>query len=279
MMPKPAKLILLDVNSFIYRAFYTLPKVRNSFGYFTHAIDSFLEVLSYLMEKENPTYLLAVFDSPAPTLRNMIYSDYKSHRQKTPYGLEEQILPIKEILAARKIKVVSASKGFEADDIIGAYCHQTTAEGIESLIVTGDTDVLQLVSDKLKVALIRKGVTTVDIFDTEKVKEEYGLLPEQIVDFKALKGNSSDNIPGVPGIGEKKATKLLQKFGTLDEVLENTTLKNLKLYREQALLSRELVAIYSQVPLDVHLPDCERKPYDMPRLRGEKKQFQNPGIN
>ena len=250
-------MILLDVNSFVYRAFYALPKVRNSWGYYTHVVNSFTKVLSHLLEKENPTYIFAVFDSPAPTLRNMIYPGYKSHRKKTPHGLGEQIPPIKEILAARKIRVVSAGKGFEADDIIGTYCRQATAMGIESLIVTGDTDVLQLVSDKVKVALIRKGVTTVDVFNIEKVKEEYGLLPEQIVDFKALKGNSSDNIPGVPGIGEKKAIKLLQRFVTLDKVLKNTTLENLKLYREQALLSRELVALYSQVPLDFHLPDCE----------------------
>ncbi len=272
-MPEDNRIILLDANSLIYRAFYALPLLKNSRGQYTNAVYGFMNMLFNLLEKENPAYLLAAFDLPTPTFRHKVYPDYKGHRQKTPDELGEQIPLIKEILAEMQIKVIEQA-GFEADDIIGTCCRQATDAGIDSLIVTGDTDALQLVSDKVKVALTRKGITNVDTFDPERVKEKYGLSPEQIIDFKALKGDSSDNIPGVPGIGDKTATKLLQKFVTLDEVLENTAAlpgkkvpENLRVYREQALMSRELATICCQVPLDLHLPDCKRKTYDTSRLK------------
>ncbi len=272
-MSEDNRMILLDANSLIYRAFYALPLLKNSRGQYTNAVYGFMNMLFNLLEKEEPAYLLAAFDLPAPTFRHQVYPDYKAHRQKTPDELGEQILLIKEILAAMQIKVIEKA-GFEADDIIGTCCRQATAAGIDSLIVTGDADALQLISEKVKVALTKKGITNIDIFDSARVKEKYGLLPEQIIDFKALKGDSSDNIPGVPGIGDKTATKLLQKFVTLDEVLENTAAlpgkkvpENLRLYREQALLSRELATICCHVPLDLHLSDYKRKTYDISRLK------------
>ncbi len=272
-MPEDKRMILLDANSLIYRAFYALPLLKNSRGQYTNAVYGFMNMLFNLLEKEDPAYLVAAFDLPTPTFRHKVYPDYKGHRKKTPDELGEQIPLIKEILAAMRIRVIEQA-GFEADDIIGTCCRQATVAGIDSLIVTGDTDALQLVSDKVKVALTRKGITNVDTFDPAAVKEKYGLSPEQIIDFKALQGDSSDNIPGVPGIGKKTATKLLQKFITLDEVLENTAAlpgkkvpENLRVYREQALMSRELATICCQVPLHLDLPDCKRKPYDTSRLK------------
>lgn len=212
------KLLLIDGNSIAFRAFYALPLLHNEKGIYTNAVYGFTNMLLKVLEEQQPTHALVAFDAGKTTFRHDTYREYKGGRQKTPPELSEQIPYIQEVLDALGISRYEKEL-YEADDIIGTLAKQAAAKkGWEVVIVTGDRDLLQLVDERVRVLLTKKGISDTDVYNQEKVQERYGFTSEKIVDMKGLMGDSSDNIPGVPGIGEKTAIKLLKQFGTLENV-------------------------------------------------------------
>ncbi|MGY4689247.1 DNA polymerase I [Salibacterium sp. K-3] len=262
------KLVLIDGNSIAYRAFFALPLLNNDKGVYTNAVYGFTTMLLKILEEEDPTHLLVAFDAGKTTFRHETYGEYKSGRQKTPTELSEQLPVIREMLDAFRISYTE-KENYEADDIIGTLSRQAEEKGWIVKIFSGDKDLLQLVSDKTTVALTKKGITNVETYDTEAIEEKYGFVPERIVDMKGLMGDSSDNIPGVPGIGEKTALKLLGEYGSVERVLASIDQisgkkmkERLEENREQAQMSRELAVIYRDTPLDVTLESLKRGNYD-----------------
>ncbi len=259
------KMLLIDGNSLLHRAFHALPPLRTSKGVHTNAVYGFLNMLFRILQEENPDYVTVAFDKKGPTFRHDEYAAYKATRPKTPDELIGQFDILKEILKALNINFIEAD-GFEADDILGTISKKGEQEGIFSIIVTGDKDALQLVSSNTNVLLTKKGISEMETYDTEKVKSRYGIHPEAVADMKGLMGDKSDNIPGVPGVGEKTAAKLIQEFKTLDNVLKNTdklkgkVRENLEKYAEQAEASKYLATIVRDVPLEFNPDDivyCE----------------------
>lgn len=266
------KFLILDGHSLAYRAFFALPLgLKTKKGLHVNAILGFTNMLLRLLKDESPDYFVATFDYPAPTFRHRSYSDYKATREKTPEEMKEQMPLIKEILKAFNI-AISEVEGYEADDLIGTFAVQGEKAGLVPFIVTADADAFQLLSSRVKILITRKGITQLEEFSMEKMQENYGLLPRQWVDFKALKGDSSDNIPGVPGIGEKRALQLLKEYGTLEQVLGHSNDipgkvgENLSIYAGQALLSKDLATIKNDVPVNLHLEECRYKKADWESL-------------
>ncbi|MNK21601.1 DNA polymerase I [compost metagenome] len=253
------KLILIDGNSIIYRAFFAMPPLTNSSGMHTNAVYGFTNMLLRLIQEEQPTHIMVAFDAGKETFRHEGYQEYKGGREKTPPELSEQFPLLKELLDSFGITRFEL-KGYEADDIIGTVSRQADESGRQVIVVTGDKDMLQLVSENVKVSLTRKGVSEVEPYGVEEIQERYGLTPAQIVDLKGLMGDTSDNIPGVPGIGEKTALKLLHQFGSVEEVLARTDelkgkqKENLINHAEDARMSKRLATIFREVPLE-HLWD------------------------
>jgi DNA polymerase I len=263
------KLIIIDANAVVHRAFHALPPLSTKKGELVNAIYGFLLVFFKAIKEFEPDYIVAAFDYPAPTFRHKKYRLYKAKREKAPQELYDQIPRIKEVLQAFNVKVLE-KQGFEADDIIGTVAKQAEkrqiSPAIETIILTGDLDALQLVDKNTKVYALRKGVKDTILYDENKVKEKMsGLAPSQVVDYKALRGDPSDNIPGVTGIGEKTAVDLLLKFKSLDNIyqeLRNNTAEinervkeKLKNQKDQAMVSRMLAEINKDVPLDFNLED------------------------
>ncbi|MDD9265817.1 DNA polymerase I [Paenibacillus sp. GCM10023248] len=249
------KLIIIDGNSIANRAFYALPLLSNSSGLHTNAVYGFTTMLLKLIEEEKPTHFLVAFDAGKITFRHKEYTEYKGGRAKTPSELSEQFPLIKELLKAFKIPQFELS-GYEADDIIGTLTKAADARGEKVLLVSGDKDMLQLASDHVTVAITRKGITEVELYDPAGIQEKYGLTPAQIIDLKGLMGDTSDNIPGIPGVGEKTALKMLHEFGTVEEVLANTASLKGKMkekveeHAKDALMSKELATIFREVPME-----------------------------
>ncbi len=271
-MSRNEKFLIIDGSSLAYRAFYALPLLQNRRGEHTNAVYGFTTMLLSILEKEKPRYAAVVFDLAAPTFRHELYAEYKAHREETPSELGEQISRIKEVLHSFGIPVFE-KEGYEADDIIGSLVRQCGASGVEILLLTGDNDLLQLVREGTRVALVRRGISDIKEYREDNLQEELGLTSEQLVDYRSLKGDPSDNIPGVPGIGEKTAKKLLREYGNLEAILESAEelgdrlQRNLSLYREQALLSRELSRIRSDMEIEFELDHCSYTP-DYGELRG-----------
>lgn len=270
-MSKP-RLFLLDGHSLAFRAFFALPLLSTANGRYTNATHGFAMMLTRLLEDNEPAYMAVAFDKGRPTERLKKYAAYKGTRDKTPTEMAEQIPYIKEILAAYNIPMLEL-EGHEADDIIGTLAQQASGAGLETIIVTGDRDTLQLVSPTVSVWLTRRGITDVEIYDEAAVKERYELTPLQLIDLKALMGDSSDNIPGVPGIGEKTGIKLLKEANTLDALLAHPeaysskkTLERLRTYHDQALLSRDLGTIVCDLPLPLGIDDLKRQSADWQQL-------------
>ncbi len=254
-------LVLIDGNSILYRAFFALPLLQNSKGVYTNAIYGFAQMLMKVLDEEKPTHILVAFDASKETFRHDTYKEYKGGRQKTPPELSEQIPYVHALLDAFQISRYELNR-YEADDIIGTLSKQAEEQGWEVKIISGDKDLLQLVSDRVTVALTRKGITDVDTYDPEALKEKYGLEPDQIIDMKSLMGDSSDNIPGVPGVGEKTAIKLLKQFGSLenvmnslDEISGKKLKENLETNRDLAFISKELATINRNSPIEISLED------------------------
>lgn len=257
------KLVLIDGNSIAYRAFFALPLLNNDKGVYTNAVYGFTMMLMRILEEEQPTHMLVAFDAGKTTFRHETFSEYKGGRQKTPPELSEQFPFIRELLDAYGITRYEL-ENYEADDIIGTLSLQAENEGFEVKIISGDKDLTQLSSEKTTVSITRKGITDVEEYTPLHIQEKYGLTPLQIIEMKGLMGDSSDNIPGVPGVGEKTAIKLLKEFATVENILnsiDKISGKKLKEklteFKDQALMSRELATIMRTAPIEVQLDDIQ----------------------
>lgn len=257
------KLLLVDGNSLVNRAFFALPSLTNSAGIPTGAVHGFLTMLFSILRTGGHDHLIVAFDAKAKTFRHTQYPEYKGTRKGMPEELAVQMPVLKEILDALGIHHLE-KKGYEADDLIGTLAKRGKEEGYSSLILTGDKDLLQLVEEGVQVAIPKKGVSDLRIYDAKAVEEDWGVLPEQVIDYKGLRGDTSDNIPGVKGIGEKGARKLLAEGRHLEDVYaelsdkpKNRTEKLLLEGREMAFLSRELATILCEVPMETFpLENC-----------------------
>ncbi len=254
----PQKLIIIDGSSLVHRAFHALPLLRTAGGLYTNAVYGFTTMLVKLLTDYKPDLLAVAFDKGRVTFRTDTYQQYKAQRQATPGELSEQFPLIRELLGAFGIATLE-EQGFEADDILGTLAAKAVKQGCEVLIVTGDRDALQLIGPGTTVLLTRKGISEMEVMDLAALKEKYGLTPAQFIDMKGLMGDTSDNIPGVPGIGEKTAMKLLAQFGSMENVLANVDSvagkklqENLRQYAEQAVLSKHLATIVCDMPLDFY---------------------------
>lgn len=267
------KFIIIDGSSLMYRAFFALPLLTSSEGIYTNAIMGFSNMLGKILTDYKPDCIAVAFDKSRKTFRTDMYEEYKGQREKTPDELKSQIPLLQEFLEALGIAFIEKDN-YEADDIIGTLAKKSAAKGYEALIVTGDKDALQLIAPQIKVMLTKRGIMDMQVFDEAAFEEKYaGLKPQKLIDIKALMGDSSDNIPGVPGIGEKTALKLLTQFGDLENLLgniENVSGKKLKEKLEQnqdlARLSYKLATICCEVDVDF-IPDEYRLSPDIMKLQ------------
>ncbi|MDI3507994.1 MAG: polymerase [Clostridiales bacterium] len=267
------KIMLIDGNSLLNRAFYALPMFTNAEGQYTNGVYGFLTMLYKVMEQEKPTHIAVAFDRRAPTFRHEQYDGYKAKRTGMPDEMASQLPVLKEVLTAMNIRIFEMD-GYEADDILGTLANIAHQKGMEVVLVTGDRDVLQLVKPDVKVIITKRGITDVEVYDEQAITERYGIKPEQLIDVKGLMGDASDNIPGVPGIGEKTALRLIKQFGSLECVLEHIDevsgdklKKLLTEYREQAIMSKQLGSIQCCVPIDDDLDKCRCKGPDAVKLK------------
>lgn len=268
------RLLILDSNSLLNRAFFAIPELTTSEGIHTNAIYGFMNMLLKMKADLNPDYIVAAFDKKAPTFRHKEYADYKAGRKKMAPELAEQFPLVKELLDLMSITKYEID-GFEADDIIGSLAKYAEKNNIEVYIVTGDKDALQLASENINVLITKKGVSEVAKYDYKAFVEEFSVTPTQFIDVKGLMGDKSDNIPGVPGVGEKTAYKLIQEYGSIEEVLNNIDnisgkklKENLENFREQAIFSKKLATIMTEVPIEFDLDDIKNQEnYDIEKLK------------
>ena len=276
-MEKP-RLVLFDGNAIVHRAFHaferTKPLTVRKTGEVVSAVYGFALMLLKTISELKPTHYAIAFDRPAPTFRHKLFDDYKAHRAETPEELLSQMGRVKELVAAFHIPVYEID-GYEADDVLGTLSHQASQQDIETVIVTGDADTMQLVSPKVKVLYPKPGgpFSNTILYDEAAVQQKYGISPPQIVDFKALKGDPSDNIPGVSGIGDKTATRLIQQFGTVEEIyrhLDDITPpklhETLRANESVARQSKTLATIVTQTPVTLDLDSCRVSHYDRRRV-------------
>jgi DNA polymerase-1 len=279
------KLLVIDGNSIVNRAFYAIRILSTKDGQFTNGIYGFMNILIRLCEECNPDHVAVAFDLKAPTFRHEMYSEYKAGRKGMPDELRSQMPILKNLLTLLGYTVVE-KEGFEADDILGTL--SATCKGEDKcFIATGDRDSLQLISDNTSVLLastkMGKAVTTV--YDKEKLKEEYGVEPKGMIEIKALMGDSSDNIPGVAGVGQKTAGDLIRNYGSIDYIYENLDSLEIKegvrnklaVGKEMAFLSRELGSICKTAPINENISDYatkQRQDGDLARLMTKLEFFQ-----
>jgi DNA polymerase-1 len=266
-----SKFLVIDGSSLMYRAYYALPMLTTSEGLHTNALYGFTMMLIKLIEEEKPDYIAIAFDKKAPTFRHKEYQDYKATRQAMPEELAEQVDLLKEIIEGFNIKILEL-EGYEADDIIGTISKLAEEKEMEVLVVTGDRDALQLVSDKVKVKISKKGITQMEEFDEKAVLERYEITPHQFIDLKGLMGDKSDNIPGIPNIGEKTAIKLLKDFGTIENLLQNLSQlkgkikENIENNKELAIMSKKLVTIKRDIPIEIDFEEYRVKDFNEEKL-------------
>lgn len=262
MPTKTERLLLVDGNSVIHRAFHALPPLQTREGIRTNAVYGFATMLQKARDLFKPEYIIVAFDHSKVTFRNDLYDEYKGTRPETDPELRPQFALVKRLLAAWNLASCEV-EGYEADDLIGTLSRQGAAAGLEVLILTGDRDTLQLVGERVKVLLMRRGLSRVEVIDREAIKKTYGLEPEQLIDVKALMGDASDNIPGVPGVGEKTAVQLVRQYGDLEGVLAHSEEikgrrvgESLGASADQARLARRLATIDCQAPVTLDLDRC-----------------------
>ena len=252
------KIVLIDGHSIINRAFYGVPDLTNKDGLHTNGIFGFVNILFKILEEEKPDYVTVAFDVKHPTFRHEMFAEYKGTRKGMPQELHEQVPVLKELLTAMGIRIMELP-GYEADDLLGTVAKQSEAKNMDVLVVSGDRDLLQIVTDKIRVCIpkTKRGTTEYEMYYTKDVQEKYGLLPLQIIELKALMGDSSDNIPGVPGIGEKTATAILQQYENvenahahLDEIKPKRAKENLETYYDMAIMSKKLATIETNAPYE-----------------------------
>ncbi len=290
------RLVLIDSFALIFRAFYGIPPTLTRDGHPINAAYGFASALLAAIKELQPEYLVACFDLPKPTKRHLEYVDYKATRKPMPDDLVPQIQYCKKVLETMNIPIVSA-EGYEGEDIAATIIKGIEDSGIENIIVTGDSDTFQLIDQSTKVYSMARGVQQAVMYDENKVKERYNVNPSQFVDLKALKGDSSDNIPGVPGIGEKTASNLIEKFQTLDNLynvilngseeskkvpsqaqddkiqklseklkISKKVLSLLIEYKDQAYLSQKLSQIVSDAPIEFKLSDAKIHDFDKEKV-------------
>lgn len=266
-----AKIALIDGNALIHRAFHALPPLTSPKGELVNATYGVASMLLKVLPELHPEYAAAAFDTPVPTFRHVDFDAYKAHRGPAPEGLSEQFARVHEFMDAMGIATYHKD-GFEADDVLGTLAKQARDLGLDVVIITGDTDALQLVDSGVEVLTSRRGFSDTVLYGESGVQERYGVPPSGLVDLKGLKGDTSDNIPGVPGIGEKTASKLIAEYGTLEGVYDNLDRLTPKLkqllesYRDQAFHSRYLSRIVTDVPVQLELDRCRTGAYDRTRL-------------
>ena len=271
--PRPT-IYLIDGSSYIYRAYYAIRHLSSPKGFPTNALYGFIQMLLKVIKDKKPDHLAVIFDAGRLTFRNEIYADYKANRIAMPDDLRQQIAPIKEAVRAFNIPALELS-GFEADDIIGTIARDCAERGMAAVVVTGDKDLMQIVTDNVTLLDTMKD----KVSGPAEVVERFGVGPELVIDILGLAGDSSDNIPGVPGIGEKTAIKLINDFGSLDELLaradevKGKTGERLREFAEQARLSRRLATIDCHVPLDWSYDDFAASPQDNRRLAELFKEY------
>jgi len=271
-------LLLIDGNAILHRAYHALPALTDKRGRLVNAVYGFASVLLKALREIKPKYIAAAFDLAEPTFRHKLFKAYKAKRVKAPQELYDQLPIIKKMLKAFNIPIFEKA-GYEADDIIGTISYQLSVsspcgenrfaqssyQSIKIIILTGDLDTLQLVNKNTQ---ILTGLKDMTMYNEEKIQERYGLKPDQIVDFKALKGDPSDNIPGVPGIGEKTAIELLKKYKTLVNIYANldsikqSIRKKIEEQEEQAFFSKKLATIIHNVPIKFDLDKCVTEEYN-----------------
>ena len=265
------RFVIIDGNSLLFRAFFAMREMVTRDGIYTQGVFAFINMLNKILEDYHPDYIAVAFDMKAPTFRHEAYPEYKAGRLKTPMELLSQIPLMQEVLQAMNITVLE-KEGFEADDLIGTMTAKAAEEGLESLIITGDKDALQLVGKNTYVVLNRKGMTDFDLYDLEKMQERYGLTPQEFIDLKGLMGDKSDNIPGIPGVGEKKGINLLKEYGSVEGVVAHADEikgklgENVRANLEEAELSKWLATIKRDVELPVSWPDLAYGEPDYDRL-------------
>ncbi|MBI3046191.1 MAG: hypothetical protein HYY86_01430 [Candidatus Harrisonbacteria bacterium] len=276
------KLLLIDANSLIHRSFHALPPLTTPKGEPINAVYGLSSILLKILREHQPDYVAAAFDRPEPTFRDEMFKEYKAHRPPTANELISQLHEAHETFQKFGIKVVEKA-GFEADDIVGTLAEKFKNEpDVKVVIFSGDKDNLQLVDDKVFVELLKTGVSKTITYDKALFLQQYGFSPEQLVDYKALVGDASDNIPGVTGIGPKGATDLIKEYGSVEKIYEEVGLipkevlrKKLESGRESAFLSKKLAMIKRDVSLELTLVDLKQETLDKEEL---KKYFDGLGF-
>ena len=264
----PERLMLLDGNGLIYRGYFALPPLTTSKGELVNAVFGFCSIVLRGIADIRPDYVAVAFDLSGPTFRHEQYADYKATRQRMPDDLRDQFPKVREVVAALRIPVHEMA-GYEADDVIGTLTVEAERLGIETTIVTGDLDMLQLVSDRTRLMTTRSGVENTIVYDPARIAERFDLVPGQMIDYKALKGDPTDNIPGVPGVGEKTAARLIREFGTLDslyarldEVKPDKLREKLVDHRDAVYMGRDLTTIVRDLPAALDLDAARLGDYD-----------------
>jgi DNA polymerase-1 len=270
--------MILDGNSILFRAFYALPPLKNKNGIYTNALYGFLSMLYKLLDEYKPDYICTTFDHKKPTFRHERFKDYKAGRAQAPNELVMQFALIRDILDVHKIRHLEI-EGYEADDISGTLAKMASEKDMNVFLVTSDKDYLQLVRDKVNVLLTKKGVTNIALFNQSILFDEYGITPKQFIDLKGLMGDSSDNIPGVKGVGEKTGLKLIKEYGSIDGIYENIDQIQGKLKEKlesekiQAYLSKELSEIIVDLPLELSIEELRYKEPDKKELLEMYKEY------
>lgn len=280
MEDKRQLLTIIDAHSIIHRAFHALPPLTAKDGRAVGAVYGFFSIFFKTLRELKPDFAAIAFDSAVPTFRHKIFPDYKAKRKKAPEELNQQIPLIKEILNVFKVKIFEKG-GFEADDLIGTIVTRVEKDlvfpNLKIIILSSDADLLQLVDERTKALILKKGVSQTILYDDPAVREKYqGLGPRQLIDYKALRGDPSDNIPGVLGIGEKTATELIKQFQSLENIyltieqdkdsLKESLYGKLIQQKEKAFLSQKLARLQRNVDIDFDLKSCRRGEYDRPAV-------------
>ena len=273
------KIVLIDGHSILNRAFYGVPDLTNSEGLHTNAVYGFLNIMFKILDEEKPEYLTVTFDVHAPTFRHEMFDAYKGTRKPMAEELRQQVPVIKEVLQAMNIEIIEKA-GLEADDLLGTISHRCEAEGLDVAIISGDRDTLQLATEHVKIRIpkTKQGRTEVEDYLAADVQERYGVTPKEFIDVKALMGDTADNIPGVPGVGEKTATKIIQEYQTIENAYEHVdelkpprASKNLKEFWEQAQMSKVLATIKLDAEIEFSLADAK---YEDPYTKEAHELFQ-----
>ncbi|MBI3379924.1 hypothetical protein HY029_04170 [Candidatus Gottesmanbacteria bacterium] len=293
------RLVVIDGHAILHRAYHALPPLTTSKGLIVNAVYGFASILLRVIESLQPTHLVVAFDTPEPTFRNKLFKDYQIQRPKVDDEFIPQINLVKKLVQEMGIPTFE-KVGYEADDVIGTIAKKANAD--EVIIVTGDRDILQLVDDKVGVYMPVKGISESKLYKKEEVEEKFGVSPSQIIDYKALVGDQSDNYPGVAGIGPKTASTLLQRFQTLEQIYKNKkdiesekVKKALDDYLKSAQMAKKLATIVTDVPLEFNVDECKLPNLDKPnihrlfeefefrtlitRLSGNKTQSRRSGIH